>query len=87
MIYMMFALTWAYYMDMIKKHVDTVIVLGGILSSVLWMNGRFASIDKDIAGLKMDVVVLKTVLIMKEVMPKELAVDKEKQRKIDGSQS
>jgi len=52
-------------MDWMKKHVDTVIVLGGILSAVLWMNSRFN-------GLEKDMLVIKTVLIMKDIMPKEL---------------
>lgn len=54
-------------MDWFKKHVDTVVVLGAILGSVLWMNGKFNEIEKDMA-------VIKTVLIMKDIMPKELAV-------------
>jgi outer membrane receptor protein involved in Fe transport len=33
----------------IKKHVDTVIVLGGIISSLLWMNHKFAEVDKRFA--------------------------------------
>lgn len=73
MIYMLLGLIWVVCMDMIKKHVDTVIVLGGILSSVIWMNGRLATIEKDLA-------VIKTVLIMKDLMPKELASDKPKQQ-------
>jgi len=53
-------------MDWMKKHVDTVIVLGGILASVLWMNGKFNQLKKEVA-------VMKTVLIMKDILPKELA--------------
>lgn len=53
-------------MEWLKKHVDTVIVLGAILSSVLWMNGKFAEIEKD-------VTIIKTVLIMKNILPCELA--------------
>jgi hypothetical protein len=53
-------------MDWFKKHADTVVVLGGILASVLWMNGKFAAIEKEIT-------IMKTVLIMKDIMPKELA--------------
>ncbi len=53
-------------MDWMKKHVDTVIVLGGILTSVLWMNGKFNQLEKEVA-------VIKTVLIMKDILPKELA--------------
>ncbi len=53
-------------MDWFKKHVDTVVVLGGILASVLWMNGKFAEVEKDIT-------IIKTVLILKNIMPSELA--------------
>lgn len=53
-------------MEWFKKHTDTVIILAAILSSVLWMNGKFNDIEKDIA-------VMKTVLIMKNIMPSELA--------------
>jgi hypothetical protein len=52
--------------EWLNKHADTMIVLGGILSSVLWMNGKFTGIEKDIA-------VVKTVLIIKNIMPVELA--------------
>lgn len=55
-------------MDWMKKHTDTVIVLGAILSSVLWMNGEFNEIKKDMA-------VVKTIMIMKNIMPPELAKD------------
>ena len=56
-------------MDWLKKHVDTVIVLGGILSSVLWMNSKFSELDKEIT-------IIKTVLIMRNIMPVELAKEK-----------
>jgi hypothetical protein len=52
-------------MDWIKKHVDTVIVLGAVLSSVLWMNHEFN-------GIKRDILIIKTVLLMKNIMPQEL---------------
>ncbi len=53
-------------MEWMKKHVDTVIIIGAIITSMLWMNGKFNEIEKDIA-------VIKTVLIMKQIMPTELA--------------
>ena len=53
-------------MDWFKKHVDTVVVLGAIVSSLVWMNGKFGELEKDIA-------IIKTVLIMKQIMPCELA--------------
>ena len=49
-----------------KKHADTVIVLSAICGSFLWMNGKFNALEKDIT-------VIKTVLIMKNILPTELA--------------
>ncbi len=59
-------------MEWFKKHTDTVIILGAIISSILWMNGKFNEIEKEVA-------IIKTVLIMKNVMPVELAKNKENQ--------
>ncbi len=53
-------------MEWFKKHVDAVMVIGALLSCMLWMNGKFNEIEKDVA-------VIKTVLIMKQIMPNELA--------------
>lgn len=54
-------------MDWFKKHADTVMIIGSILSSVLWMNSRFNDMEKDIT-------IIKTVLVMKNIMPSELCV-------------
>ena len=53
-------------MDWFKKHVDTVIILGAFGASVLWMNGKFNDLEKDLT-------IVKTVLILKGIMPIELA--------------
>jgi hypothetical protein len=57
-------------MDWIKKHADTVIlmitIITSLLTSVMWMNTKFTELEKDI-------LVIKTVLIIKGVMPIELA--------------
>lgn len=60
-------------MDWFKKHADTVTVLIGILSSVLWMNGKFNDANDRFNTLEKDVAIVKTVLIMKDVMPHALA--------------
>ena len=60
-------------MEWFKKHVDTVIVLGALFSSFLWMNGKFNDLEKDIAAIEKDVAVIKAVLCMKNIMPSELA--------------
>lgn len=49
-----------------KKHVDTAVILTAFGASLLWMNGKFNEIEKE-------VTVVKTVLIMKNIMPAELA--------------
>ncbi len=53
-------------MEWIKKHVDLVIMLSAFASCMLWMNGKFNDIEKDIA-------VMKTVLILKNIIPIEMA--------------
>jgi hypothetical protein len=53
-------------MEWFKKHIDTVVILTAFGSSILWMNGKFNDLEKDMA-------VIKTVLIMKNIMPVELA--------------
>lgn len=53
-------------MNWFSKHVDTVVILGAILTAVLWMNSKFNELEKDIT-------VIKTVLIMKGIMPELLA--------------
>lgn len=68
-------------MDLLKKHVDTCIILTSVIGSFLWMNGRFNQVDKEIGSLKTEVAIVKTVLLMKNIMPAELchAHEKEKQ--------
>lgn len=64
-------------MDWIKKHVDTVIVLGGILSAVIWMNGKFSDVHIRLNEIEKDIAMVKTVLIMQKIMPSELVAVKE----------
>lgn len=56
-------------MDLLKKHVDTVVVLGAIVTSMLWMNGKFNEIDRRFSDVEKDLAVVKTVLMMKGIMP------------------
>jgi len=60
-------------MEWFKKHADTFVILGGILSSVMWMNGKFNQLEKDSA-------VIKAVLIMKNIMPAEVAKNIEEKK-------
>ena len=60
-------------MDTLKKHVDTVIILAAFGSCILWMNGKFNEVEKHINEVEKDITVIKTVLVMKNIMPTELA--------------
>jgi hypothetical protein len=60
-------------MEWFKKHTDTVIILAAFAASILWMNGKFNDIEKEINNLKTDIAVMKTVMIMQKIMPAELA--------------
>ena len=63
-----------------KKHVDTVIILGAFSASILWMNGKFNDIDKkfhlvdkQFSEIHEQITVIKTVLLIKNILPSELA--------------
>ena len=62
-------------MDWMKKHTDTVLILGGLLSAVLWMNGKFNGVDSQFSKIEKDIAIIKTVLILKGIMPTELATN------------
>lgn len=55
-------------MDFFKKHSDTLSIISVIICSMLWINGKFNDLEKDMA-------VMKTVLIMQKIMPESLAKD------------
>jgi hypothetical protein len=56
-----------------KKHTDTCIILGAFAVSVLWMNGKFNDVDKRFNEIEKEIAVMNTVLLMKNILPKELA--------------
>ncbi len=60
-------------MEWIKKHTDTVIIVTAIASSMLWMNGKFNDIDKQFSEIEKEIAIIKTVLVMRNILPAELA--------------
>ena len=56
-----------------KQHADTIIVISTILGGVYWMSGKFEEIEKRFDAIEKDLVVIKTVMIMKGIMPEALA--------------
>jgi hypothetical protein len=55
-------------MDWLKKHTDTVIVLGALFGGFLWLNGKFNDVDRRLVRIE-------TILIMKGIMPENLATN------------
>ncbi len=60
-------------MEWMKKHVDTVIILTAFGACLLWMNGKFNEVDRQFSEVHQELAVMKTVLIMKNIMPIEMA--------------
>jgi predicted nucleic acid-binding protein len=50
-------------------NVDTMMVLAAIFGGFIWMNGKFNELEKD-------VLVIKTVLAMKNIMTNEIVPNK-----------
>lgn len=64
-------------MDWMKKHVDTVIILIAFGACLLWMNGKFNEVNRKFAEIHQELAIIKTVLVMKNIMPIELAATKD----------
>ena len=60
-------------MDWLKKHTDALVVVGSIVTCMLWMNTRFNEIDRRFSEIEKEMAIIKTVLVIKGVMPMELA--------------
>lgn len=65
-------------MDWFKKHADTIAILATFCAAFVWIDGKFDRIDDKFTVLEKDVTIIKTVLIMKQIMPCELAEKGEK---------
>ena len=53
-------------MEWFKKHADTIVILGSFALCFCNMNEKINAIEKDLT-------IVKTVLIMRNIMPTELA--------------
>lgn len=71
-------------MNWFTKHADTAVVLSAVIGAMLWMNSSVSElriymhdeisiVKADMAQLKTDIAVIKTVLVMKQILPCELA--------------
>lgn len=54
-----------------KKHMDTIVILGAIITTFLWINHNINSIDRRLT-------IIETVMIMKNIMPCEMVAKGER---------
>jgi len=64
-------------MEWFKKHADSIATIATIVGAMIWMNSKFNSIDQRFNSVEKDLAIIKTVLVMKDIMPKELAANME----------
>lgn len=64
-------------MNWFRRRAETITVLIALSSCFIWMNSRFNEIERELGDLKKEVAIVKTVMIMKQIMPCELAKELE----------
>jgi hypothetical protein len=60
-------------MDWFKKHVDTMVILGSFAAAMIWMSAQFKEVDQRFSNIEKDIAIIKSVLVMKNIMPSELS--------------
>ena len=80
-------------MSWFKQHKDMITIVGSVVGSVVWIttsihnvekrtDEKFSTLTKNIderfVKIEKDIAIIKTVLILKEVMPKEMHVTTDK---------
>lgn len=60
-------------MEWFNKHADSISVISVLILAMVWMNTRFNEIDRRFSDIEKEMAIIKTVLVMKGVMPTELA--------------
>ena len=56
-----------------KKHVDTIIIIGSIFTGFLWVNGKFNDLENRLTKIE-------TVMIMQKIMPIEMMAHAEEKK-------
>jgi hypothetical protein len=62
------------FMEWFKQHADTIVIVTSFVLCFWHLNERITSIEKDVA-------IIKTVLVMKQIMPNELCKNVEQEKK------
>lgn len=64
------------------SHVEWVVVLLTIIGGFIWMDSKFEKVNERLSIVERDLSIIKAVLIMKNIMPNELAKHEE-QKKVE----
>lgn len=64
-------------MDWIKKHIDAAVIITVLGGGFLWIDSKFEKVNEKLSALDKDVSNIKTVLIMKEIMPPAFGASRE----------
>lgn len=60
--------------SLFKKHADTLIIIGFICGGLYWTDGKIEKVNDRITNLEQEVSQVKTVLIIRGMMPESMAV-------------
>lgn len=66
-------------MNFFQKNKDTLSIISVVITSMIWMNFQFKNIDYRFAEIEKDLAIIKTVLIMRNIMPSELVHENKKE--------
>jgi hypothetical protein len=65
-------------MGWFKKHSDSIATISVIFGVFIWLWTQFSNINNKFTSLEKDIAIIKTVLIMKNILPSELCKEKDK---------
>lgn len=60
-----------------KKHADTIVIVSMLLGGFLWVDGKFEKLNERLIIVERDLSVMKAVMLMKNILPAELAKKEE----------
>lgn len=60
-------------MEWFKKHADTVMIIGSVVGAALWMQSSIHRLEMEFMAMQKEMAIIKTVLILKNIMPSEFA--------------
>lgn len=63
-------------MEWFKQHADTIVIVSSFVLCFWHLNDRITAIEKDVA-------IIKTVMVMKNILPVELCKNQEQDKKND----